>query len=254
VRISSENKKIVIFSDVHQNIDKFTEIIAHEKADINICLGDWFDSHFFDSDVDCKSTAVTLKEDFLSKDNNITLFGNHDLHYLFDNKHAQCSGYGSNKHFLINEALGEEKADIVNKFHWFLFVDEYLCTHAGLNSRFLSPIIKNNEEIHQYLTNQSNEANVKIRTNQPHWFYGAGYARGGSQEKGGIVWLDFDREFAPIEGLNQIVGHTYRKNNKITEWRNTNNYCIDTDLSEWVTITNGKFEIKNYNDHIRYAI
>ena len=248
MRISSEKKKILIFSDVHQDINKLSKIISHESADINICLGDWFDSFFFDLDVDYVSTAVDLKEDFLSKTNNITLFGNHDLHYFFDNKHTLCSGYRSDNHRLINEALGKNKADIINKFHWFLFVDEYLCTHAGLSNNFLPPIVKNNEYIYKYLINQANDANIKIRSNQPHWFYGAGIARGGSERKGGLVWLDFDREFAPIEGLQQIVGHTYRKNGKVTEWRNTKNYCIDTNLSEWITITNGKFEIKNYKD------
>ena len=248
MKVSSENKKILIFSDVHQDINKLSKIISHESADINVCLGDWFDSFFFDSDTDYKSTAIELREDFLTKPNNITLFGNHDLHYLFDNKYTLCSGYKPDNHRLINEALGESKADIVSKFHWFLFVDEYLCTHAGLSNNFLSPIIKNNEDIYKYLTNQANDANIKIRTDQPHWFYGAGVARGGYERKGGLVWLDFDREFAPIEGLKQIVGHTYRKNGRVTEWRNTKNYCIDTNLSEWVTITNGKFEIKNYKD------
>ena len=248
MKINSKGNKILIFSDVHQSIETLNKIIAHEKADINICLGDWFDSFFFDSDTDYKSTAIELREEFLTKSNNVTLFGNHDLHYLFDNTHTICSGYKPDNHRLINEALGESKADIVNKFHWFLFVDDYLCTHAGLSGSLLPPIIKNNEDIYEYLTNQANEANIKIRTNQAHWFYMAGRARGGPEKKGGLVWLDFDKEFAPIEGLKQIVGHTYRKNGRVTEWRNTKNYCIDTSLSEWVTITNGRLEIKNYKD------
>ena len=248
MKISSKGNKILIFSDVHQSIETLNKIISHEKADINICLGDWFDSFFFDSDTDYKSTAIELRETFLTKSSNITLFGNHDLHYFFDNRHTICSGYTPNKHSLINEALGKSKSDVIDKFHWFLFVDEYLCSHAGLSSHFLSPNIKNNEDIYEYLKNQVHSANINIRTNQPHWLYGAGRARGGPEKKGGLVWLDFDREFAPIEGLKQIVGHTYRKNGKVTEWRNTKNYCIDTNLSEWVTITNGKFEIKNYKD------
>ena len=61
MKISSKGNKILIFSDVHQSIEAFTKIIAREKADINICLGDWFDSRFFDSDTDYKSTAIKLK-------------------------------------------------------------------------------------------------------------------------------------------------------------------------------------------------
>jgi hypothetical protein len=248
MKVSSKGNKILIFSDVHQNIEKMTKIISYEKADINICLGDWFDSFFFDLDTDCASMAVDLKEEFLSKPNNITLFGNHDLHYFFRNKYTYCSGYENRKFEVINKCLGKDIDKVISSFKWFIFLDEYLCTHAGLSSHFLPPTAKNSEDIYEYLTNQSDEANIKIRSNQPHWFYMAGRARGGPEAKGGLVWLDFDREFAPIEGLQQIVGHTYRKNAKITEWRNTKNYCIDTDLSEWMTITNGKLEIKNYKD------
>lgn len=248
MKISSDNKKILIFSDPHQDTEKLTKIIRHEAADINICLGDWFDSRFHDLETDYKNTAVELKENFLANPNNITLFGNHDLHYFFDNRYTICSGYSRNNHALINEALGSEKTNVINKFNWFLFVDDYLCSHAGLSNIFLPPTASNNEDIYKYLTNQAIQANINIRTSQPHWFYGAGRARGGPEKKGGLVWLDFDMEFAPIKGLSQIVGHTYRKNAQITEWRNTNNYCIDTNLSQWLTITNGKFEIKTYKD------
>jgi hypothetical protein len=248
MKISSSHKKILIFSDPHQDVEKLIKIIGHEAADINICLGDWFDSHFYDLDTDYKCTAIELRDNFLTKPNNLTLFGNHDLHYFFDNRYTICSGYTRRNHDLINEALGSDKVDVINKFHWFLFVDEYLCSHAGLSNVFLPSIVKDNEDIYEYLTHQVNDANIKIRTNQSHWLYGAGRARGGPEKKGGLVWLDFDREFAPIEGLSQIVGHTYRKTGRVTEWRNTNNYCIDTNLNEWVTITNGKFEVKNYKD------
>ncbi len=248
MKINSQGNKILIFSDVHQNIEKFTKIISHEKADINICLGDWFDSFFLDSDSDCASASAELKEEFLSKPNNITLFGNHDLHYFFNNKYTYCSGYENRKRDIIKEALGKDINKVVDSFKWFVFIDEYLCTHAGLSNYFLPPTIQNNEDVYEYLANQANDANIKIRTDQLHWFYGAGKARGGTEKKGGLVWLDFDREFAPTEGLKQIVGHTYRKSGKVTEWRNTGNYCIDTDLNEWVTITNGKFETKNYKD------
>ena len=82
MKINSKGNKILIFSDVHQSIETLNKIIAHEKADINVCLGDWFDSFFFDSDTDYKSTAIELRETFLTKSSNITLFGNHDLHAI----------------------------------------------------------------------------------------------------------------------------------------------------------------------------
>jgi len=246
MKISSKGNKILIFSDVHQEVDKLTKIIKHEAADINICLGDWFDSHFIDKDEDVEKTAIFLKNYLVN--GNITLFGNHDLHYLFTNKYTTCSGYEYRKLQVIDEILGKDKPTIVDKFNWFVFVDEFLCTHAGLHYDFLSPIVLNSEDLYEYLTIQGNDANIKIRTKQFHWFYGAGYSRCGNQPKGGIVWLDFDREFAPLKIMPQIFGHTYRRKGKIQTHCKTENYCIDTNLNEWMTITNGKLEIKNYKD------
>ncbi len=48
----SHKKKIVLLSDLHNNIEKFNKIIQHESADINICLGDWFDSFYLDDSDD----------------------------------------------------------------------------------------------------------------------------------------------------------------------------------------------------------
>ena len=246
MKINSKGNKILIFSDVHQEVDKLDKIIKHEAADVVICLGDWFDSHFADKNEDVYKTATFLK-DYLAF-GNTTLFGNHDLNYLFCNKYATCSGYTDDKAQLIDKVFGVEKPAIVEKFNWFLFVDEFLCTHAGLHYNFLPPTVSNSEDVYEYLTIQGNDANIKVRSNQFHWFYGAGYSRRGDQPKGGIVWLDFDKEFAPLKIMPQIFGHTYRRKGGVQTHCKTNNYCIDTNLSEWVTITNGKLEIKNYKD------
>jgi hypothetical protein len=248
MKISSNNKKILIFSDPHQELDKVKKIIQAEKADINVCLGDWFDSHFRDDDKDCQNAAAYLKEEFLPSNNNITLFGNHDIHYLFNNRYTICSGYEDRKANIIDKTIGKNKEEFVRKFSWFFYIDEFLCTHAGLHKMFIKPFVYSQEDLYDYLTIQTNEANINIRTNQNHWIYAAGRARGGSQTKGGLVWLDFDSEFSPIEDINQIVGHTHRKQGRIKSYAGTENYCIDTNLNQWITISNGKMETKNYSD------
>ena len=40
--------------------------------------------------------------------------------------------------------------------------------------------------------------------------FGAGWDRGGFQRNGGINWVDWN-SFAPINGINQIVGHSIHK-------------------------------------------
>ena len=82
--ISSTDKKILIISDIHNNVDKLDKIIKAESADINLVLGDWFDSFEYDETHHYAKTAEYLMG-YLSCPNNHTLFGNHDLHYFFYN-------------------------------------------------------------------------------------------------------------------------------------------------------------------------
>jgi len=195
----SHKKKIVILSDLHNNIEKFNKIIQHESADINICLGDWFDSFNLDDSNDYKKTADYLMR-YLSAPNNYTLFGNHDLHYLFNNHYTMCSGYEDRKFFAIDEILGSERQNITNKFKWRFWIDDYLCTHAGLFSDYIDPSVKNNDDLNLFFVKEIERANIALRTDQNHWFYYAGRSRGGPKKGGGIVWLDFRQEFQPIEG------------------------------------------------------
>lgn len=256
MKFNSANKKILIVSDIHNEVNKLDKIIKHESADINVCLGDWFDSFYKDEDIHYKNAAAYLI-DYLSAPNNYTLFGNHDLHYLFkNNRYIICSGYEDGKYISIDGVLGENRKNIINRFNWFFFIDDILCTHAGLHPNFINPAVKNNGDLEIFLANEAEQANIAIATGQNHWFYFAGASRGGRSKAGGIVWLDFAREFAPIDGLKQIVGHTYHRNLKVNPHHsdlNINpidceNLCIDNGLNEYVIISNGKLEIKKFID------
>jgi ribose 5-phosphate isomerase len=74
---------------------------------------------------------------------------------------------------------------------------------------------------------------------------------------GGIVWCDFDDEFSPIDDLKQIVGHTSQWETGRAKQHNSegyinitdaNNICIDCHLNQYITIANGKIELKDYAD------
>lgn len=255
MKITSTNKKILIFSDVHQDINRLEKIIKAEDADINVCLGDWFDSFNYDENSDFIKTAVFLK-DYISKSKNITLWGNHDTHYLSKNQYTLCSGYTTHKYTLAVEQFGVNKTHISDKFKWYIWIDDKLCSHAGLHPKFIRSVCKNNDDIDKYLQEESEAANMCLKTNQKHWFYLSGRARGGSERYGGITWLDFDQEYDPIDGLQQIVGHTHRKTKKIQCHRSegtinpldADNICIDTNMYEYLTVTNGKWEIKTIID------
>jgi len=256
-KLSSDKKKIVIVADPHNHYKKLDNIITKEDGDINICLGDWFDSFNLDDPADYTATARYLKDTFLPNPKNYTLFGNHDIHYLFNAPTTRCSGYEQWKYDAINKVLGVDRGSIQEKFYWFIVVDDILLTHAGLDQRLLPPVFVNNERVFKYLEEASNDANIKIKTNQRHWFYEAGRSRFGEARVGGIVWCDFNEEFQPIVDLKQIVGHTNQYiTGKAAQYHregfanitDAENICIDCNLSQYITITNGKMELKNYSD------
>ena len=57
MKLDSAGKKIVVLSDVHNEFHKTKKIIESEKVDYNVCLGDWFDSFFYDNTYNYKQTA-----------------------------------------------------------------------------------------------------------------------------------------------------------------------------------------------------
>ena len=256
MKLNSYGKKILLVSDLHNNVEKFDKIVKHEAADVNVFLGDWFDSFYLEANSDYAKTAAYLMQ-YLSAPNNYTLFGNHDLHYLVsDNHYVMCSGYEDRKYFAIDAALGPERQNIFNKFKWRIWVDDFLCTHAGLYPDYIDPTVKNNDDLNLFLVKEIERANIALRTGQNHWFYYAGRSRGGPKKGGGIVWLDFKQEFQPIEGLKQIVGHTYHKNGRVNPHHldgsvnpaECENLCIDNGLNEYIVFNNGKLEIKKFLD------
>jgi len=255
MKFDSKDKKILIFADPHQDIKKLHRIIKHESADINICLGDWFDSFYFDDDKNYAQTAEYMLG-FINKPNNYTLYGNHDLNYLFNNDLARCSGYEDRKYTAINEIINNDRLHIQNTFKWHFVIDGYLCTHAGIHPTYIPPHCKNMTHISEYLDVEGEKSLLALRTCDNHWFFKAGRGRGGFYKVGGIVWLDFNVEFDPIDDLPQIVGHTHRRIQKIECHRSegfmnpldANNLCIDTNLQEYLVFTNGKKEIKRFVD------
>ena len=257
LKLSSNKQKIVIVADPHNNHTKLDTILRKEDGDINICLGDWFDSFSLDDPSDYVATAKYLKEVFLPNPKNYTLFGNHDIHYLFNAPATWCSGYEQWKYNAINSVLGSDRHSVTEKFYWAIVVDDILLTHAGLDRRLLPPVCVTNERIFSYLDQSDKEARIKLQTNDLHWFYQVGHSRGGMARTGGIVWCDFKYEFEPIDDLRQIVGHTnqwetgksaqYHREG-FTNIAEANNICIDCNLSEYITISNGKIELKSYYD------
>ncbi len=241
MNLSSKNQVVLILSDWHANCLKLKNILKKQEYDICVDLGDEFDSFVYDSDEDVIKTCE-LRNEMLSNKNCVCLFGNHTISYLYPSNYTCCSGWEERKQKLIDKHIDK---NLARNFYWYCWVDELLVTHAGLHPSHLPPHAKINKEwLTSWLDDQCVRASYCLISDQPHWFYGAGRARGGYQRVGGPLWLDWGKEFQPIEGLFQIVGHSRGENVRIKG----GNCCIDTELAQWVTIANGKAEIKKYLD------
>ena len=255
MKLSSHNKTILVFADPHQEIDKVRKIMLAEQPDVSLCLGDWFDSFTHNSEFDLEKTCRFLKENLFQK-NFVTLMGNHDVQYLYENFTILCSGYARVKDVFISDSFGSSSFPVLrSKFPWYIWVDDFLCTHAGLSPIHLLPNQKlGKAAISEWLDEQIKFATIALETQQRYWLYGAGRVRGGPLPKGGIDWLDFNDEFEPIPGLKQIVGHTEsdcirgHRSDTCLDISLSKNLDIDCGLREYLIIRNKKITIKKFID------
>jgi Calcineurin-like phosphoesterase len=255
--ISSDKKRILVFSDVHQDAKKAKDILKKEDYDHIVFLGDWFDSHHKQSASDLAATCSLVRE--LSAMKNFTqLWANHDLQYFYSNRYVLCSGYSEARDAAIADMLHPRIAEIRDSIGWYVWIDDFLCTHAGVHPYFFPSTLELTKEgITKWLDEEIKKVKITIESGGSHWFYRAGAARYGNQKYGGVVWLDFDKEFEPVEGLKQIVGHTYNHHgfgvrahhtNGNLNLAEANDLCIDCNIVQYLIIENGKVEIKNYSD------
>lgn len=202
----------LIIPDLHLKMDQADKIIKHVGADKVICLGDIFDD--FVENPESVRNAAEWYVDFVNNPNHIMLWGNHCQHYGFVYRSFQCSGYEQWKYFLINDIVDRKTWD---KVKWYHFLDgKWLLSHGGLHNLNVPKNIKKYyKDRTKFISKLSEYLDVEIcrgfqlgSEGVGSWVFNAGHARWGSQRVGGITWCDFQREFFPVKGINQIVGHT----------------------------------------------
>jgi len=205
------NKTTLIIPDIHHKWAQAEKIISAVGADEIIFLGDYFDD-FNDTPEMVTDTCDWLGES-VNKPNRIHLFGNHDQSYAYG-KSLRCSGYEQWKQFIVDDNLPK---GVWNKLVWYHWLDNrWLLTHAGLHRLNLPVSIidfKNDrptyiKKISDYLDEHIAIGLRKAANNETYWTHNAGRARWGQERVGGITWCDYNVEFYPIAGINQIVGHT----------------------------------------------
>lgn len=208
-----------------------------ERWDRCIFLGDCLDD-FGDSPDIARNTARWMRKT-LHRKGVTMLLGNHDIPYMTNSKwHTVCPGWTPEKHISVNEVL---KPHHWNRFKLWTWCQGWLLSHAGFSIYEDWTPQAHGMALADIRSLCDGPDSVKPRTTHTT---AIGRARGGMNEIGGILWKDWDYEFRPIEGVNQLVGHTPHgepQAKKATD--GTLSVCLDTHTNHYAIIENGELEI-----------
>jgi hypothetical protein len=261
--------RTLVIPDVHQKLAKVEKILENNTFDTLISLGDWFDD-FYDTPDHAERTAnYILKLYSKYGERFIWLMGNHDVPYLYPALYDRyaCSGTTRDKLKAINKVfLGSRPLGFKPKLAHVINVENCLpiiLSHAGVSEyHFGQPLEKHISADSVLSRCYIAESFLGLGVDNP--ILSAGRARGGQEEVGGIDWLDWSYEYAPVEGLSQIVGHTPRSRPQVIDELRTNvtpdevlpsldryilqpdksyNINIDTHLEHYLTLENNELLI-----------
>lgn len=204
----------LIIPDVHQKWRKVEKILENNSFDKLISLGDWFDD-FYDTTVHAEKTAEYIVKLYSKYGKDFTwILGNHDIPYMFPNMfdYYACSGNTREKGRAIQEVFGGTSRPLGYNVELAHVIKVEGCldivlSHAGVSEEhFAKPFIDSISS--QDVLDRCEHAfrNMTMMFQDP--ILCAGRSRGGRENVGGITWLDWRNEFAPVSSISQIVGHT----------------------------------------------
>lgn len=253
--------RILIVPDIHNAIERAEAIISEHGTgcDRIIFLGDYFDE-FYDTPADAARVAKWLLQSVCDT-RRLHLLGNHDMPYLAGEGTAEkyrCPGWSVEKY----EAVCPILCDLDRRrIHAAVESDGWLLSHAGFHSALLQG--RKMEE----LLEVCREAFERALAGKFEPLFAPSRARGFGACIGGVTWLDWSREFWPVGGWHQIVGHTpsrsvravFASDKSNGSWDLTQqpvpaelrgregytsmNWCLDTRLKTVGIIDGGKFDV-----------
>lgn len=227
----------LIVPDIHEQIEKLQNTVLkrfESEVDNVVFLGDYMDT--FKGLTDETKQTIHWLADNIDNPKYTFLWGNHDLHYAFPFDGVICSGFHPTKLRMFRETLTDNLHFKKIKLHTWVGTpgssedhnSEWLCSHAGVHPYTIHPVLGYDKSA---LVEIAENAMYKLRyTQQVDPFLAPGVSRGGYARVGGITWMDWN-ELVPIEGLNQIVGHSNGKKVRKKDTAGSSNYCIDTHLN-----------------------
>lgn len=111
-----------------------------------------------------------------------------------------CAGWSEENQKVIQEVWRDCLPS--SSFHLALDVGPWLVGHAGFSGREYRRAPK------AALPARAEGAKRALIEGKAHPLLLDGLVRGGREKRGGVLWGDFDSEFAALTGDHQLVGHT----------------------------------------------
>jgi len=224
--VSKTSKPTLVIGDLHGQYE-IAEFARDTEYSV-IFLGDYLDSFNRSKKEQIRTLQLVLNSIQNSRARGI--MANHDISYL--RPELRCGGWNSITQSYIDNGLRNRMEMLLEDYIW---CEGFLISHAGVSQRLLNYL---QIDLDTYLSRKD--------------FEQIGPYRRGNFECGGLRWCDW-REFEPIEGVNQIVGHS-----RYFDIRNKdNNWCIDVledREPQGLFIQDGNVEIINLKDlrHSKY--
>lgn len=226
--------KTVIIPDIHNNYAWAEAVIDREKPDKVIFLGDFFDSYGDEANDEMVVNTAKWLQQSVNQPNRIHLFGNHDIWYSCGDPRVHCPGNNEHKRWLINCYFKDW-----NKIRPYYWLDNWLCTHAGLTRPLWEALESSYITVQDLMLDTMNSKDIHVLLRL------VGRGRGGNSDHGGILWCHFEdnpdyNEFFDIKGIKQIFGHTASQHVRT----NDKHICLDCYGTAYAVYQNGKMRIK----------
>jgi hypothetical protein len=253
--------KTLVIPDVHQDlagVRKIFQLENLESFDEVIFLGDWLDSFHEPPKVSSfKDTCLFLRDLVWNNKSNkmVFLVGNHDLAYIYNNKKSGyssivpsltywCSGVTKNKIGTFRQVFHDKslKDDwFINNFKIAHKSQGWIFSHAGMVNRQIPYGHTIDKVIDEVLPDVW--ANFRNTLHSKNALISAvGTVRGGQDNTGGLLWLDYYSEFFPSADIGkQVFGHSHVPEPTATAFDTEyESWNLDTNLKDYAIIRDGR--------------
>ena len=200
-----------------------------------VFMGDYVDDFMMYDDKIYDNLLEIIDFKKKNMDKVILLWGNHDIHYLFDYQIYGSSGWRVSMNQDLKKLFNENK----HLFQLAYQIDNTIWTHAGIHRGWYHQYIHNQKYIIEKKSINHPEEKTEIEIdksgnladvlnfcfdNKHHPIFHCGLWRGGINKTGGPLWADKLETYSkPLLDYHHIIGHTESK-----EVKHYNNYKGDT--------------------------